>query len=216
MERTQRRGPQRARTWLLSGCLLLAGLARADGPVRVGIVFHVASSAQHHAPPDDFIRLQLQHANAIYRPLGFELLDAGREAVPERHAKLVTRTDRDELLPYARAGRGVVHCVVVATLMDVDEPGRERRGVHWRARRDARHLVILSTLAGPYVLSHELGHFFGNREHSQTAGNLMSYLWTDAQPFLDEGQQVKVKLTLQKMLATRELRPIPESGGPRR
>jgi hypothetical protein len=171
------------------------------------MVFHVATSEQHHAPPEDFIRAQLEQANAIYRPLGLELFDAGRETLPERHARLVRRADRDQLLRYVRAG--AVHCMVIATLMDVDEPGRERRGVHWRSRRDSRHLVILSTLAGPYVLAHELGHFFGNREHSDTPGNLMSYTRTEAPPFLDERQKGKVQQTLRRMLGSRELRPAP-------
>jgi hypothetical protein len=195
----------RARAWLLAGCaaLALGVVAHADAPVRVGIVFHVVASPAHHAPPEDFIRQQLEHANAIYRPLGLELLDAGRTSLPQRHEKLVTRADRDKLLPQAR--KGAVHCVVVATLMDVDEPGRERRGVHWRSRRDARRLVILSTLAGPYVLAHELGHFFGNREHSDTPGNLMSYDWTIGPPFLDEAQQATLRQTLRRMLDTHEL-----------
>jgi hypothetical protein len=197
-----------ARGLVLVSCLLLASArtahASAREPVRVGIVFHVATSEQHHAPPEDFIREQLEQANAIYRPLGLELFDAGRETLPERHARLVRRADRDQLLRYARAG--AVHCMVVATLMDVDEPGRERRGVHWRARRDPRHLVIVSTLAGPYVLAHELGHFFGNREHSDTPGNLMSYTRTEALPFFDERQQARVKETLRRMLETKELK----------
>jgi hypothetical protein len=192
----------RARAWLLAACV--ASAASAEAPVRVAIVFHVVESAEHRAAPEEFIRRQLEHANAIYRPLGLELLDAGHPSLPERHAHIVTRADRDRLLRHAQPG--AVHCVVVATLMDVDEPGRERRGVHWRSRRDARHLVILSTLASPYVLAHELGHYFGNRAHSDTPGNLMSYDWRVSPPFLDQAQQVTVRQTLQRMLDTRELR----------
>lgn len=199
-----------ARGLVLASCLLLASASaphvRAGEPVRVGIVFHVATSGQHHAPPEDFIREQLEQANAIFRPLGLELFDAGRETLPERHARLVRRADRDQLLRFVRAG--AVHCMVVATLMDVDEPGRERRGVHWRSRRDPRHLVIVSTLAGPFVLAHELGHFFGNREHSDTPGNLMSYTRTEAPPFFDERQQEKVKATLGRMIREGELKPV--------
>ena len=34
--------------------------------------------------------------------------------------------DRDALAPYVR--KGAIHCFIVAKLMDVDEPGRERWG----------------------------------------------------------------------------------------
>lgn len=207
MKRARTRSAAAARCGWLTACALLGLAARAPAaaPVRVGIVFHVATSAAHRAPPEAFIREQLAHANAIYRPLGLELRDGGRETLPERHAKLVTRKDRDALLRFTR--RGAIHCMVVATLMDVDEPGRERRGVHWRSRRDARHLVILSTLAGPYVLAHELGHFFGNREHSETPGNLMSYTYTGAVPLLDDAQRANVRRTLEQMVASEELKP---------
>ncbi len=199
----QRRSPALLACWLLLASSFELALARADEPVRVPVIFHVADSAEHRAPPEAFIREQLTHANAVYRPLGLELVDAGRESLPERHARLVTRADRDALLRYVR--RGSVHCVVVASLMDVDEAGRERRGVHWRSRRSARHLVIVSTLSGPYVLAHELGHFFGNREHSETPGNLMSYTSAEGPPFLDAIQKANVRRTLQRMLRSKEL-----------
>ena len=190
--------------WLLLGENVEGPFARAEGPVRIPVIFHVAQSTEHRAPAESFIREQLSHASTIYRPLGMELVDAGREALAARHADLVTRADRDALLRYVR--KGAIHCMVVSSLMDVDEPGRERRGVHWRSRRSPAHLVIVSTLAGPYVLAHELGHFLGNREHSDAPGNLMSYTpWGDL-PFLDGTQKATVQQTLQKMLRSRELR----------
>ena len=41
--------------------------------------------------------------------------------------------------------------------------------MHWRSttHRPA-HYVILSRIAANAVLAHELGHFLGNRRHSQT------------------------------------------------
>jgi hypothetical protein len=205
---------KRSARWILvCGLLLGSARVRADALPQIPVIFHItapAAAPDHDAgepprpPPDEFIREQLEHANRIYRPLGFELIDAGHEPLPAHHARLVGRGDRDRLLHFVR--RGAVHCMVVTTLMDVDEPGRERRGVHWRSRKDARHLVILSTLARPYVLAHELGHFFGNREHSETPGNLMSYDWTTDPPFLDDGQRERVQRTLQGMLGSGELR----------
>jgi hypothetical protein len=67
-------------------------------------------------------------------------------------------------------------------------------------------LVILSAKAGPYVLAHELGHFFGNPAHSQTPGNLMSYAHTDAVPWLDPSQIGRVQASAARMLAQGELK----------
>ena len=51
-----------------------------------------------------------------------------------------------------------------------------RRGVHWHSRSHAgAHFVMLSSIAGPDVLAHELGHYLGNPEARRGAGNLMSY-----------------------------------------
>jgi hypothetical protein len=190
--------------WLVCWLALRAGgaPARADDLLRVPVIFHVAPL--EHGLPEGFVATQIEHANVIFRPLGFELVDAGRAPLAARHARLVTRADRDALLPYVR--RGALHCMLVASLMDVDEPGRERRGVHWRGRGTPRHLVIVSASAGPYVLAHELGHFFGNREHSDTPGNLMSYDWTRGVPFLDPAQQQRVRASLQRMLGSGELK----------
>jgi hypothetical protein len=96
--------------------------------------------------------------------------------------------------------------MIVARLMDVDEPGRERRGVHWyRAGTVRPHMVIVSTLSGDFVLGHELGHFFGNPAHSPLAGNLMSYLPGVVPPFLTEPQQRRIRQSLSKMQKSGEL-----------
>jgi hypothetical protein len=68
--------------------------------------------------------------------------------------------------------------------------------------------VILSSIAGPDVLAHELGHFLGNREHSDVPGNLMSYEHTDVLPFLDAVQREKLRRTLAGYLRRRELVPL--------
>jgi hypothetical protein len=119
---------------------------------------------------------------------------------------LVTRADRDALGAYVQAG--VIDCMIVGTLMDVDEPGRDRRGVHWRVRTQRRrHFVIVSAISGPYVLAHELGHFLGNRAHSATPGNIMSYASRPGVPSLDEAQLRRIRRTLRRMRTTGELQP---------
>lgn len=154
-----------------------------------------------------FVRDQLAQANEIFGPLGIELVLQARDALAPRHAELVTRADRDALARHFRPG--TVHWFVVARLMDVDEPGRERQGVHWRARRARhRHFVIVSKIAGSYVLAHELGHYFGNPQHSQVPGNLMSYTRRAPPPFLDDEQVRRVRATLARLRETGELVPL--------
>ena len=168
----------------------------------LGIWFHVAQREGADVAPASFIADELAQVNAIYEGLGLRFVDMGHSPIPTRHARLDTRADRDLLAPYLKPG--VVNCFVTGTLMDVDEAGRERRGVHWHAP-GGKHYVILSAISGPYVLAHELGHFFGNPRHSDTPGNLMSYTRTEAVPFLDELQIARVQRTARQLVKKREL-----------
>jgi hypothetical protein len=190
---------------MLACALLVALVADADAaPRRIPLVLHLVE--RDGAPVADaaFIATQLEHANAIYRPLGFELVLVRQRKLAARHARLVARDDRDALAVALQPG--VLNWFVVASLMDVDEPGRERRGVHWRLRTDRRrHYVIVSAISGPYVLAHELGHFFGNPEHSDVPGNLMSYQHTGEVPVLDAAQQQRVREAIAAMFASGEL-----------
>jgi hypothetical protein len=191
------------RLWLaacaIAALALITSVAAADAPRRIPVIFHVAQRDGEAVAPASFITEQLAAANRIYGPLGIELVEIERAPLGPQHAEQVTRTDRDALAPYVR--NGAIHVFIVAKLMDVDEPGRERRGVHWHPRRKPRiSFLIVSQISGPYVLAHELGHFFGNREHSQVPGNLMCYQRGEGEPFLDEAQVRKVLETLKAML----------------
>jgi hypothetical protein len=202
----------------LSAIAFCTSLSRAreaekGASVLVPIVFHVAPSERHRSELEPFIESQLAHANETFAPLGVLFQDGGREALNARHAVLSSRADRDALLAYVK--RGAVHCMVVQTLMDVDEPGRERRGVHWyKAGTSRPHMVIVSTLAGDYVLAHELGHYLGNPAHSQEPGNLMSYLPGVRPPFLTPSQQRRVRRAVSRMQRIGEL-PTPARPGTR-
>jgi hypothetical protein len=177
---------------------LLCAVARAQ--VQVPVLAHVAREVE-----PAFLDTQLEHANRIYEPLGIQLVIAGRRTLDE--ARMITREDRDGL--GAHLIDGVINWFVVTQLMDVDEPGRERRGVHWHVRAaPSKRFVIVSAIAGPYVLAHELGHFFGNPQHSDVAGNLMCYAQTDQVPVLDDAQQANVARTLRRMRARGELLPL--------
>ncbi len=173
--------------------------------VDVPVLLHVARENGADVASDEFIETELEHANTIYRPLGIELVIAGRRGFDG--ARLLTREQRDGLGTHLQAG--VINWFVVAQLMDVDEPGRERRGVHWHVRATpSKRFVIVSAISGPYVLAHELGHFFGNPQHSEVPGNLMCYAQTDQVPYLDEAQRAKVARTLRGMRARGELLPL--------
>lgn len=188
---------------------LLAHVGRADAPRRMPVVFHVAQGhgEGEAVAPASFLAEQLAAANTIYRPLGIELVVLERVPLAARHAELITRADRDALAPYVR--KGEIHCFVVAKLMDVDEPGRERRGVHWHPHpAPGRSFLILSKISRPYVLAHELGHMFGNRAHSDVPGNLMSYKRSDQLPFLDAAQARRVQRTLAALLKRGVLVPL--------
>jgi hypothetical protein len=186
-------------------CVCLAPRARAEEPLRkIPIIFQIADRDGKPVADESFVASELEHANVIYRELGLELVDVSHHKLASRHARIVERRDRDALGALLRAG--VINVFVVGCLMDVDEPGRERRGVHWRVRaqRD-RHFVIVSAISGPYVLAHELGHFLGNPEHSDVPGNLMSYQQTDQVPMLDEAQREHVASTVAALFASGEL-----------
>lgn len=199
--------------WVGVALCLLGGLASASDPVaggpttpsrRIPIVFHVAEREGVAVAPAAFIDEQLAAANSIYVPLGIELVERERVSLAPAHAELVTRADRDALGAFVR--QGAVHCFIVGKLMDVDEPGRERRGVHWRPHgKAADSFLIVSKISKPWVLAHELGHFFGHREHSAVPGNLMSYAWTVEPPFLDAAQARRMRQKLRALLKNGKL-----------
>lgn len=191
----------------LAACFLVSSVAGASEPRRIPVVFHVAQRDGEAVAPIAFVAEQLAAANEIYGALGIELVDAERVPLPEKHADLVTRADRDALAPYLRKGQ--LNCFVVDRLMDVDEPGRERRGVHWRPPpKGAQTLVIVSKISQRYVLAHELGHYFGNRQHSEVPGNLMSYAPSKKPRFLDGAQIRRVLDTLAALLKKGTLVPL--------
>lgn len=118
---------------------------------------------------------QVFEANRLFGEIdvGFEVVEVRNE--PAALAKIDTRTQRDHLgRDDGGHGPGVVHVWVVLRLADVDIEGDEIRGVHWRDRADTtRRIIILSSIAGPRTLAHEMGHFFG-LPHSTHAASIMN------------------------------------------
>jgi hypothetical protein len=184
----------------------------AQRTVLLPITIHVAESGGVPVVDEAFIAARVERANEIFATYGVQFAVRERKSLPERNAALENRADRDALGAYF--ARGTVHVFCVASLRDVDEPDRMRRGVHWRSvKHPGAHFVIVSSIAGVDVLAHELGHYLGNPEHSEVAGNLMSYEHTDVTPFLDEAQAMRLRRRLRTYLESRELVPLRAPNG---
>lgn len=126
-----------------------------------GIWLHVVYTEMGPAQEPKWVRAQLQHANRLFASIGVGFEVAQVSVAPKGFARVVTRTDRDQL------GKGdftphQIHVYLVEHLEDVDDPGNAIRGVHWRLRRDvSKRWIILSSIGSHVVLAHELGHYFG-------------------------------------------------------
>ena len=155
---------------------------------------------------DEWLDEQVRSANEIFSPQGVTFRLIERHAMDSSHALLEDRRDRHALGHLGHPGR--IDLFVVRSLRDVDDPSRYRQGVHWRPRGEAfdarAHYVIMSSIAGPTVLAHELGHYFGNA-HSDTPGNIMSYERGEVPPFFDDGQRARIRAYARRFLRQRQL-----------
>ncbi len=71
------------------------------------------------------------------------------------------------------------------------------------------HLIILAQQADRDVLAHELGHFFGNRQHDHTPGNVMSYVPGEADvPVFTTAQVARVRETAACLVREGEITPL--------
>jgi hypothetical protein len=68
---------------------------------------------------------------------------------------------------------------------------------------EGAHLVVLAGYAGPGILAHELGHYLGNRRHSDVPGNVMSYDWAGrTTPVFDADQTRRMRRFVRRALAS--------------
>jgi len=180
------------------------------------VAFAVAEIDGQPVASPEWLAAQVDQANAIFAPSGVSFQTADVHALADAHARLETRRDRHALGAEVRPA--VINCFVVVSLRDVDTPDRYRMGVHWRPRgHPGRHLVIITGTAGPTVLAHELGHFFGNHRHSETPNNIMSYARDGTvPPFFDDAQVSTIRRSARAFLRRGELVPAAvarDSGG---
>jgi hypothetical protein len=136
----------------------------------VGLHLHLADGAEQTPA---WVAAAMEHAFIVFAPadVGFRVVAVDR--IGPEFAVIQTREQRDDI-GRKQFTRGVVHMYLVAQLDDVDVPGTQIRGVHWRQRSNtAKRWIILSQLGEKVVMAHELGHFFG-LPHSSYRASIMN------------------------------------------
>jgi len=199
----------------LGALLLLA--AHLAMPPRAGatpttIEIRPVVAAPAGAPIIDraWLAARVDRANAIFAPYDLRFALGPIEPIDAPIDALV-RADRDALA--RRVAPAVLNLFVVRTLMDIHEPGRVRRGVHWKARHRGErvHCVIMASYASEGILAHELAHFFGNASHRHVPGNLVGYIPGLGLPTLDPDQEQRMRRALRRMVKSGELVPRPST-----
>jgi hypothetical protein len=156
-----------------------------------------------------WIRERVEQANQIFDEAGLSFETVRVAAMDEEHRRLDTRRDRHALGALVRPK--VVNIFVVESLRDVDDRSRFRQGVHWSSwTHRGTHYVILSRIAEPPTLAHELGHFFGNPSHGGKPGNIMSYDDAPGDPFFNDTQIRRIHRRTKTYLRSGELVPLPK------
>ena len=152
----------------------------------------------------DWLRRQVAEAQRLMKPHGVNVGWVRKRALVEEMAKLETADDRDAVAQHLQPG--AINAFIVKSLRDIDKPDRFIRGVRWRNRSDLRKdYVIVSSIAGPFTLCHELGHFLGNG-HSYVVNNVMSYKHEDAKKIqFDKRQGAKMRLVARRLLRTKKV-----------
>lgn len=197
-----------ARIAIAAVILLDARESAADA--TFGLAISIVREEGERVVDDAWVEAQIASANGFFGPLGTTFRWTIDKELADRHADLHSRADRDALTPLTE--RQSVDVFIVRTLEDVDEPGRNRMGVCWTGLGEKRFIVVART-ARPTVLAHELGHFFGNRQHSAVPNNLMSYIRDGGTVFLDAAQSATIERFSALFLRTGRLVDV---GAPRR
>jgi hypothetical protein len=200
---------------VLAALALISALATTRGEAQPStrggaLPIHVAVALEGERPvvTRAWLDSQVEMANRIFDDAGLSFVLADVRTMPAEHARLEDRAARHALGMLMHDS--VINWFAVGSLRDVDDPSRMRMGVHWRpATRPGGHVVIVAAHAEEDVLAHELGHYFGNREHPDVPGNIMSYRDTPpgVLPFFDGIQKRRIRRFAQRFVETGELVP---------
>jgi hypothetical protein len=168
---------------------VLAGVARADDldDIRaaapactathcIGIHLHVASGDHALVATPDWVAERLAAANQHLATIDAGFTIAAIDTASAMH--VATRADRNAIIGKGLHA-GVIDVYLVMRLDDIDADG-VIRGVTWRTKDDRKY-IIMSILAPPRTLAHELGHFFG-LPHSTYAISIMNKTPRDTPP----------------------------------
>ncbi len=153
---------------------------------------------------DKWVDEQIAEAIRLMKPHGVSVGEVVRRPLTEELARLEDADDRDAVS--AHLASKSINAFFVKSLRDVDKPDRFIRGVRWRNRRNlSKDYVIVSSIAGPLTLCHELGHFLGNG-HSQVVNNVMSYKHEDHDKIaFDKRQGAKMRHVARRLLRSKKV-----------
>ena len=148
---------------------------------------------------NDWVQRQVAESRRLMQPHHVDVGLVRRRSLAEELARLENADERDAVAAHLEPQ--AINAFIVASLRDVDKPDRFIRGVRWRHRRDlSKDYVIVSAIAGPLTLCHELGHFLGNG-HSYVVNNVMSYKHEDYDKIaFDERQGAKMRQVARRLL----------------
>ena len=179
--------------------------------VCVGVRVTVLEDASGPAASREWFDERLAQANRL-----FEVIDVGFTVTawtPRQveSAAVDTRGQRDAV-GAGRPHEGQVDVYLSSRLMDVDAPGTQIRGVHWRLRRDtSQRWIVMSAISGPMVLAHELGHFF-SLPHGTERASIMNKRPRPSPPWAERvftaREQARMRAAMERMLADRRLVPV--------
>ncbi|MAD60361.1 MAG: hypothetical protein CMH49_02455 [Myxococcales bacterium] len=187
----------------------------------IPIVVHRTARSKQIKPPhglgDDqtWLQAQLKEAQALFGQVGLCFRFSLEHPLPQSESIMKTRAQRTRLGRLkGRLHKGQIDLFIVNKLADVDVPNTEIRGVHWRDPKDRKNKrwIILSRIARPKVLAHELGHYF-DLPHSKYPKSIMNKKPRKQPPMSKRGfvqaEYSIIRKAWKRMKKTGHLKPYP-------